>query len=163
MPYPNKAIIKCCKGNHCNFGVCEHFDIVCLRFGKFLLVESFSSALLQVIANYWEGALWICGVGKLQVYRICSCRLVRREVSPLTNPPWRSEGPYLTKRFHPSASIGRACQSDAATSDKDKQILFMLIPRTWFKVEEFRLEQSPYLSYLFVTWRLRAWPSYILH
>ena len=28
--------------------------------------------------------------------------------------------------------------SDAATSDKDKQICFMLMPRTWFNMEEFR-------------------------
>ena len=34
----------------------------------------------------------------------------------------------------------RARRSDAATSNKDKRIFFMLMPRTWFKVEEFRLE-----------------------
>ena len=32
--------------------------------------------------------------------------------------------------FHPSASTSGACRSDAATSDKDKQICFMLMPRT---------------------------------
>ena len=59
---------------------------------------------------------------------------------PRWNPPWRGEGAYLPKRFSPSASTSRARQSDAATFDKDKQICFMLMPRTWFKVEEFRLE-----------------------
>ena len=59
---------------------------------------------------------------------------------PRWNPRWRIEGAYLTKRFSPCASTSRACQSDAAMFDKDKQICFMLIPRTWFKVEEFRLE-----------------------
>ena len=42
--------------------------------------------------------------------------------------------------FHPSASISGARRSDAATPDKDKQICFVLIPRTWFDVEELRLE-----------------------
>ena len=59
---------------------------------------------------------------------------------PWWNPPWRGGGAYLTKRFPPSASTSRTRQSDAATFDKDKQICFMLMPRTWFKVEEFRLE-----------------------
>ena len=58
---------------------------------------------------------------------------------PRWNPPWRGEGAYLTKRFSPH-STSKARWSDAATSDKDKQICFMLMPRTWFKVEEFRLE-----------------------
>ena len=40
----------------------------------------------------------------------------------------------------PSASTRRARRSDATMLDKDKQIFFMLMPRTWFKVEEFRLE-----------------------
>ena len=31
--------------------------------------------------------------------------------------------------FHPSASKSRASRSDAATSKKDKQICFMLMPR----------------------------------
>ena len=42
--------------------------------------------------------------------------------------------------FHPSASTSGARRSDAATSDKDKQICFMLMSRTWFNMEEFRLE-----------------------
>ena len=32
--------------------------------------------------------------------------------------------------FHPSATTSRARRSDAATSDKDKQIRFVLMPRT---------------------------------
>ena len=32
--------------------------------------------------------------------------------------------------FHPSASTSGTHQSDAATPDKDKQICFMLMPRT---------------------------------
>ena len=42
--------------------------------------------------------------------------------------------------FHPSASASGAGRNDAATSDKDKQICFMLMPRTGFNKEEFRLE-----------------------
>ena len=63
---------------------------------------------------------------------------------PRWKPPWCGEGAYLTKRFHPSASTSRARQSHVATSNKDKQIYFMLIPRCWFKMEEFRLEYPPY-------------------
>ena len=47
----------------------------------------------------------------------------------------------------------RACRSDATTSDQNKQIFYMILPRTWFKVEEFRLEWPPYLLYLFVACR----------
>ena len=42
--------------------------------------------------------------------------------------------------FDPRASKSRARRSDKATSDKDKQICFVLMPRTWFNMEEFRLE-----------------------
>ena len=42
--------------------------------------------------------------------------------------------------FHPSASTSGTRRSDAATSDKDKQICFMLMPRTWFNMEGLRLE-----------------------
>ena len=42
--------------------------------------------------------------------------------------------------FHISASTARAFRSDAATSDKDKQICFVLMARTCFNAEEFRLE-----------------------
>ena len=67
--------------------------------------------------------------------------VVMYTITPLwRNPPWRGEGAYLTKRFSPSTSRSRARQSNAATFDKDKQICFMPMPRTWFKVEEFRLE-----------------------
>ena len=73
------------------------------------------------------------------------------------------KGLIETRDFYPSASTSRARWSDAATSDKDKQICFMLMPRTWFKMEEFRLEWYPYLLYLFVTWPFSTWPSYILY
>ena len=56
------------------------------------------------------------------------------------NQPWRGEGAYLIKMLLPIASTSRARQSNAATFAKDKQICFMLIARTWFKAEEFRLE-----------------------
>ena len=46
------------------------------------------------------------------------------------------EGAYLAERFHPRALTRRAGRSDAATADKDKQIFFMLMPRTLLKVEE---------------------------
>ena len=39
----------------------------------------------------------------------------------------------------------------------------MLIPRTWFKVDEFRLEWPPHLQYLFVTCRFVEWPTYNLY
>ena len=42
--------------------------------------------------------------------------------------------------FRPSASKSRARRSDAFTSDKDKQIYLVLMPGTWFNMEEFRLE-----------------------
>ena len=45
--------------------------------------------------------------------------------------------------FRPSASKSRACQSNVATSDKDKQICFVLMSRTSFT--SFRLEYPPYL------------------
>ena len=48
--------------------------------------------------------------------------------------------PIEPRGFHPSASTSRARPSDAAMSDKDKQIFFLLMPRTQSKVEEFRLE-----------------------
>ena len=35
--------------------------------------------------------------------------------------------------FHPSVSTSRTRRSDAAMSDKDKQICFVIMPRTWFK------------------------------
>ena len=59
---------------------------------------------------------------------------------PRWNPPWRGEGAYLTKKFHPSASTRRARWSDAATFDQNKRIFFILMPKTWFKVEAYRLE-----------------------
>ena len=36
---------------------------------------------------------------------------------------------------------------DAAMSDKDKQIFFLLMPRTWFKVEEFRVASLSLVSF----------------
>ena len=49
---------------------------------------------------------------------------------PVTN----MQAKYVTtpppRGFRPSASTSRARQSDVATSDKDKQICFMLMPRT---------------------------------
>ena len=59
---------------------------------------------------------------------------------PRWDPPWHSERAYLTKSFQTSTSIRRARQSDVATFNSNKRIFFMLMPRTWFKVEEFRLE-----------------------
>ena len=42
----------------------------------------------------------------------------------------------------------RACRSDATTFDQNKQIFYMLMPRTWLKVEEFRLEFSSHVGLL---------------
>ena len=50
-------------------------------------------------------------------------------------PPWRGEAAYLTKRFQPSASTRRACQSDAATFDQNIQIFLSTLPRTGFNTE----------------------------
>ena len=60
-----------------------------------------------------------------QIYQQCHCIRVLRYQSP-------SMKPTLTCRngFRPRSSIGRAHLSDAATSDKDKQICFLLVPRT---------------------------------
>ena len=55
-----------------------------------------------------------------------------------------------------SASTKRARRSDAATFNQNKRIFFLLVPKAWFKVEEFRLEKPPYLLYLFITCRLRG-------
>ena len=63
-----KAIIKCQDGNHCTCRVCKHFVIVCLRFGRLLLVESFSSHFLRAITNYWEGVI---NVGYKQTASAC--------------------------------------------------------------------------------------------
>ena len=63
-----KAIIKCQDGNHCICRVCKHFEIVCLRFGRLLLVESFSYDLLRTITNYWEGVI---NVGRKQTASAC--------------------------------------------------------------------------------------------
>ena len=59
--------------------------------------------------------------------------------SPSMKPILTRWGAYLTKRFQPSTSTKRARLSDVATSDKEKQTFFMLMSRTWFKMEEFRL------------------------
>ena len=48
-------------------------------------------------------------------------------------------GGFQTKNFH-EVSTRRARQSDAATFHKHKQIALMPMPRTWFQIEQFRLE-----------------------
>ena len=63
-----RAIIKCQDGNHCTCRVCKHFEIVCLRFGRLLLVGSFSSDFLRAIANYWKGVI---NVGCKQTASAC--------------------------------------------------------------------------------------------
>ena len=82
-------------------------------------------------------------------------------------PPPHLDGTHfeMVRGFRPSVSTSRARRSHTATSNKDNQICFMLIPRTSFKDEEFRLEQPPYPQYLFITCRhyIRAdlYPQYI--
>ena len=39
----------------------------------------------------------------------------------------------------------------------------MVMPKTWFKAEEWRLKQPPYLQYVFVTCRFVDGPTYILY
>ena len=72
--------------------------------------------------------------------------------SPQWNPPWRGEGPYLTRGFYPSASRSWAHLSNAAMSDKDKQICFMLMPKTWFNMREFRVASLSLVSFGFCRW-----------
>ena len=73
--------------------------------------------LMKALVNWIQLLIW-------QVY-LCKMisngqSAVNEQISPPQwNPPWRGEGAYLTKRFHPSASKSRACRSDAATFDKD--------------------------------------------
>ena len=79
--------------------------------------------------------------------------------SPRWNPPWHGEEAYLTKWLQPSTSKKRAHRSDAATFDQSKRIFFMLLPRTWFKVEEFRLE---YNILIFNIWLISYITIYLL-
>ena len=46
----------------------------------------------------------------------------------------------LTEKFHPSASTRRGHRSDTGTVDQSKRNFFMLMPRTWFKMKEYRLD-----------------------
>ena len=116
--------------------------ILLFLFGSFFLVFVLLRLDITLVVLHQMGVIW---------NRFCSqlflqCKPFNRGdgdyVSTPTrrNPPWRGEGAYLTKRFSPSSSTSSARQSDATAFDKDKQICFILMPRTWFKVEEFRLE-----------------------
>ena len=94
--------------------------------------------------NMPPGSFWVL---KISCYKEKSATFAKWEslketllAPPRWNPPWRGKGLIELRGFHPSASTGGARRSDVATSDKDKQICFMLMLRTWFKVEEFRLE-----------------------
>ena len=51
-----------------------------------------------------------------------------------------SWGRFSNQEVSPSVSTRRARRSDEISFDKDKKIFFMLMPRTWFKVEKIRLE-----------------------
>ena len=60
--------------------------------------------------------------------------------SLLMKPIFTWWGGLSNQESLPSASTKRVYWSDASTIDQNKQIFSMLMPRTWFKVEEFGLE-----------------------
>ena len=120
------------------------------NMGRFhdCITECKSYTCLSIITR-WQNTS--CRIFFINLWKVrCKCKAkVRCKVQQYIlyytapparwNPPWRGEGAYLTKRFYPSAST-RARQSDVVTFDQKKRIFFMLMPRTWFKVEEYRLE-----------------------
>ena len=55
------------------------------------------------------------------------------------------------KEVSQEASTRTTLRDDAATFDMNKRICFILMLRTWFQAEEFRLGKPPYLWHLFGT------------
>ena len=78
---------------------------------------------------------WLCSLPKNYI----NCTTQQLTTTYLAhsrwNPPWRDEWAYLTKRFQPSASIRRACRSDAAMFYQNKQIFLSTFPRTGFSTK----------------------------
>ena len=136
-----------------------------LRFFRRALLHKKSRVCLKYLVHgcsCGEVAVKTSGLiaGQLSLYNIMNQAVtINQTIAPL--PPHdethldEMRGLISPRGFGPSALTSRARWSDTTPSDKDKQIRFMLMPRTRFKVEEFRLEQSPYLQYLFVTCRLQ--------
>ena len=86
-----------------------------------------------------------------------------RTLSPSMKPTLTWWGGLSNQEVWPGPSIRRAGRSNATTLDKGKQIFFMLIPRIWFKVEEFR-QSSLFIVSIFSSlagFELR--PTYILY
>ena len=78
---------------------------------------------------------------KEEAWGICYGRTFRykenKKIHSRKNGVW---GGLSNKEVSTSAPTRRAHWSDATTFEQSKRIFFMLISKTWFKVEEFRLE-----------------------
>ena len=104
---------------------------------KVCILEYLETEISKIFA--WHQPWWyLCG------FDMCTClpqKTLDMPLVPLDENQFDVvRGLIKLRCFHPSASKSRAFQSDAATSDKDKQIYFMLMPRAWFNMEEFRSE-----------------------
>ena len=86
-----------------------------------------------------------------------------RTLSPSMKPTLTWWGGLSNQEVSPGPSTRRTGRSNATTFDKGKQTFFMLIPRIWFKVEEFR-QISLFIFSIFSSlagFELR--PTYILY
>ena len=110
------------------------------------LSMSFSYFLESSISskNLWSWSPLVPPPPLAPVFRIyfrTGCVFILQEHSPSMETHLDAvRGLIKPRDFRPSASTSRARRSDAAMSDTEKQICFMLMPRAWFKVKEFRLE-----------------------
>ena len=89
------------------------------------------------------------------------CRLIQIDVN-LIRKLTPSMKPILTwweglsnEKLSPSASTRWARRSDSTTFEQNKRTFLMLIPRTWFNVEELRL--ASYFISLFILFILLAY------
>ena len=112
------STLQCLHQNLLNWQVCPNSSSIsvcllnCAVFKDKLLVNLGMHTLLSFY--------WLC-------IKTVAFSIV---VPPQWNPPWQGERLIKLRGFHPSASTSGACWSDVATPDKDKQICFMLMPRT---------------------------------
>ena len=66
------------------------------------------------------------------------CKIYKQ--SPSMKPTLTRWEGLSNEEVSTSASTRRGRQSDASTFEQNKQIFFMPMPKTWFKVKNFRLE-----------------------
>ena len=74
----------------------------------------------------------------------------------LMKPALTWQGVLSNQELSTSALTRRACQSDATTFQQNKWIFFMQMPRTRFKVEEFRVASLSLVSLHHLLARLRT-------